>query len=109
LDYLRYGTDMKTEWMLFVQNRAGQIRTKKFKTATAAEAAAYIAKAADPDANVWMQSTQRIGLMWERGAWHVIVKQVEGRGPMYKRMDDFAAACREYDLLCLVAAFEFFR
>ena len=100
---------MKTEWMLFVQNRAGQIRIKRFKTATAAEAAAYIAKAADPDANVWMHSNQRFGLMWERSAWHVIVKHVEGRGPMYKRMGDFDAARREHDLLCLVAASEFFR
>lgn len=94
----------KTQWVLLVRPRAGKPSTKSFQNAKAAEAAAYIAKVANPDAKVMMQRDPRFGLLWERGAWHVLALEVEGSRPLAKRASDFAAACRAHDLMCQAAA-----
>jgi hypothetical protein len=94
----------KTQWMLLVLPRAGKASAKSFQDANGAEAAAYIAKVANPDAKVMVQRDPRFGLLWERGAWHVLALEVEGSGPLAKRASDFAAARREHDLMCQAAA-----
>lgn len=91
---------MKTQWVLLVQHRSGRVSAEVLETAEAAEAAAYVAKIANPDARVSMHCDQRFGLLWERGAWHILVLKVEGRGPLCKRAADFASAHREHDILC---------
>ncbi|MFM0626265.1 hypothetical protein [Paraburkholderia xenovorans] len=89
----------------------GRITMKFFRKPKAAEAAAYIAKIAAPDANVWLERTRGFALYWSGTVWLTVVFAVEGSEPVVKRMDEFDAALRCHDILydALAAGVAFFR
>jgi len=94
-----------SQWVLLVRTCTGPISAMRFKNVNAAETAAYIAKIANPDAKVLMQRDPQFGgLVWEGGAWHMLVLKVEGSRPVIKRASDFAAAHREHEMLWQASA-----
>jgi hypothetical protein len=101
----------KSQWSLCVRHPDGRITTKFYRKVKMAEAAAYIAKIAAADANVWLERTRGFALYWSGTAWLTVVFAVEGSEPIVKRMDEFAAALRCHDILyeALAAGVTIFR
>ncbi|WP_244814773.1 hypothetical protein [Caballeronia sp. Lep1P3] len=84
-------------WKMFVRHCDGLVTVESFQPA-AAEAAAYLAKIADPDADVSLHRARHIRLSWDGAAWFIVVL-ADGSKPMAKRCMDFRAACREHEAL----------
>ncbi|MGF6664066.1 hypothetical protein QF000_005734 [Paraburkholderia atlantica] len=101
----------KAPWVLAVKAGAGQPRIKKFESAEAAEAAAYIAKIADPRAMVLIACDPRVGLLWDGDSWNIVAFWTTSGAIMGKSVADFTTARREHDLIFqgMASALTFFR
>lgn len=86
----------KSPWILAVKASTGR-KTKRFESADAAEAAAYIAKIADPGAMVLLACDPRVALLWDGDSWHIVVFWTTSGETMGKRVADFKTARREHD------------
>ncbi|MGF6465262.1 hypothetical protein [Paraburkholderia youngii] len=89
----------KAPWILAVKTSTGQTRTKKFQSADAAEAAAYIAKIADPRTMVLIACDTRVALLWDGDSWHIVAFWTTSGEIMGKRVADFTTVRREHDLI----------
>lgn len=90
-------------WKMSVRHRDGRVMAKSFQKPAAAETAAYLAKIADPDADVILHRARNVGLSWDGAAWFVVVL-AEGSRPVAKRCANFSAACRKHELLRQLAS-----
>lgn len=94
----------QSNWTLRVRHPDGRITLRSYRKRKAAEAAAYIAKVANPHATVAMQRTRGLALLWDGTEWFVIVFAIGNSAPVVKRMGSFAAAGHEHDLLCQISS-----